>query len=31
MTVIAVITTACIWLLFTKVFMIFLPVGRIFS
>jgi len=30
MLVIAAITTACIWLLFTKVFMIFLPVGRIF-
>jgi len=30
MLIIAVITTACIWLLFTKVFMIFLPVGRIF-
>jgi len=28
--VIALITTGCIWLLFTKVFMIFLPVGRIF-
>ena len=31
MLVIAVITTACIWLLFTEVFMIFLPVGRIFA
>lgn len=31
MAIIAVITTACIWLLFTKGFMIFLPVGRIFS
>lgn len=31
MAVIACITTACIWLLFTKVFMIFLPVGRIFA
>ena len=30
MLIIAVITTACIWLLFTEVFMIFLPVGRIF-
>ena len=30
MLIIAAITTACIWLLFTKVFMIFLPVGRIF-
>ena len=27
---IAAVTTACIWLLFTKVFLIFLPVGRIF-
>ena len=30
MLIIAVITTVCIWLLFTEVFMIFLPVGRIF-
>lgn len=30
MLLIAAITTACIWLLFTKVFLIFLPVGRIF-
>jgi len=30
MLIIALITTGCIWLLFTKVFMIFLPVGRIF-
>ena len=30
MLVIAAITTICIWLLFTEVFMIFLPVGRIF-
>jgi len=30
MLIIAAITTACIWLLFTKVFMIFLPVGRLF-
>ena len=30
MLIIAAITTACIWLLFTKVFMIFLPTGRIF-
>ena len=30
MLIIAAITTGCIWLLFTKVFMIFLPVGRIF-
>ena len=30
MLIIALITTVCIWLLFTKVFMIFLPVGRIF-
>ena len=30
MLIIAAVTTACIWLLFTKVFMIFLPVGRIF-
>ncbi|MDD7445634.1 MAG: tripartite tricarboxylate transporter TctB family protein [Clostridiales bacterium] len=31
MAIIAIITTVCIWLLFTKVFMIFLPAGRIFS
>ena len=30
MLIIAVITTACIWLLFTEVFMIFLPAGRLF-
>lgn len=30
MAVIAVITTVCIWLLFTEVFMIFLPAGRLF-
>ena len=30
MAVISIITTMCIWLLFTEVFMIFLPVGRIF-
>ena len=30
MLLIAAVVTACIWLLFTKVFMIFLPVGRIF-
>ena len=30
MIIIAAITTVCIWLLFTEVFMIFLPVGRIF-
>jgi len=30
MLVIAAITTICIWLLFTKVFMIFLPVGNLF-
>jgi len=30
MLIISTITTVCIWLLFTKVFMIFLPVGRIF-
>ena len=30
MLIVAAITTVCIWLLFTKVFMIFLPVGRIF-
>jgi len=30
MLIIAIVTTVCIWLLFTKVFMIFLPVGRIF-
>ena len=31
MAIIAVITTVCIWLLFTEVFMIFLPTGRIFA
>ena len=30
MAVISIITTVCIWLLFTEVFMIFLPVGNIF-
>ena len=30
MLLIAAVTTACIWLLFTQVFLIFLPVGRIF-
>ena len=30
MLIVSVITTVCIWLLFTEVFMIFLPVGRIF-
>ena len=30
MLLIAAMTTACSWLLFTKVFLIFLPVGRIF-
>jgi len=30
MAVIAAVTTLCIWLLFTEVFMIFLPAGRIF-
>lgn len=31
MLIIAIITTICIWLLFTKVFLIFLPTGRIFA
>lgn len=31
MIVIAIITTVCIWLLFTEVFMIFLPTGRLFA
>ena len=31
MLIISVITTACIWLLFTEVFMIFLPAGRLFA
>ena len=31
MLIIAVITTVCVWLLFTEVFMIFLPAGRIFA
>ena len=31
MAVIAIITTACVWLLFTEVFMIFLPAGRLFA
>lgn len=30
MIAIAVVTTVCIWLLFTDVFMIFLPAGRLF-
>lgn len=30
MAVISIITTVCIWLLFTEVFMIFLPSGRLF-
>ena len=31
MLVIAIITTACVWLLFTEVFLIFLPGGRLFA
>ena len=31
MLIIAVITTVCIWLLFTEVFIIFLPAGRMFA
>lgn len=31
MLIISVITTVCIWLLFTEVFMIFLPTGQIFA
>ena len=31
MAVIAIITTACVWLLFTEVFLIFLPAGRLFA
>ena len=31
MALIAVVTTVIVWLLFTEVFMIFLPVGRIFA
>ena len=31
MAVFAIITTACVWLLFTEVFMIFLPAGRLFA
>ena len=31
MIAIAIITTVCIWLLFTEVFMIFLPTGRLFA
>ena len=31
MAIIAIITTACVWLLFTEVFMIFLPAGRLFA
>ena len=30
MAVIAIVTTAIVWLLFTEVFMIFLPAGRLF-
>ena len=30
MAVISVATTVCVWLLFTEVFMIFLPAGRLF-
>ena len=30
MAVIAIVTTAVVWLLFTEVFMIFLPAGRLF-
>lgn len=30
MLIISVVTTVCIWLLFTEVFMIFLPTGRLF-
>ena len=30
MAIISIITTVCIWLLFTEVFMIFLPTGRLF-
>lgn len=30
MVVISVVTTVCVWLLFTEVFMIFLPAGRLF-
>jgi putative tricarboxylic transport membrane protein len=30
MAVIAVVTTVLVWLLFTEVFMIFLPAGRLF-
>ena len=31
MAVIAIITTICVWLLFTEVFLIFLPAGRLFA
>ena len=31
MLIISVITTVCIWLLFTEVFLIFLPTGRMFA
>ena len=31
MLIIAVITTVCVWLLFTEVFLIFLPAGRLFA
>ncbi|MBQ7785131.1 MAG: tripartite tricarboxylate transporter TctB family protein [Clostridia bacterium] len=30
MLIISVVTTVCVWLLFTEVFMIFLPTGRLF-
>lgn len=30
MLIVSVVTTVCIWLLFTEVFMIFLPAGRLF-
>lgn len=30
MLIISIVTTACVWLLFTEVFMIFLPAGRLF-
>ena len=30
-TVISIVTTVCVWLLFTKVFMIFLPACRLFG
>lgn len=31
MVVVAIVTTVCVWLLFTEVFMIFLPSGRLFG